>query len=95
MYTEITLSQFRNDFKAIRPDNFSYEGLEILFNHLEELENDCGIRIELDVLAICCDYSEDGIIDILLGFGLNSLDGLRENTIVLEVDENTIIYQNY
>jgi hypothetical protein len=38
-----------------RIDNFSREGLELLFNYLE----DCDPDMELDVIAICCEYAED------------------------------------
>jgi len=41
-----------------RKDNFSYEGLSLLFNYLEQLEEDTGNEMELDVIALCCDYSE-------------------------------------
>ena len=58
MKTSVYLSDFRDTFQSVRPDNFSWEGLEILFNYLEELEQDTGIEMELDVIAICCDYSE-------------------------------------
>jgi len=37
-----------------RSNNFSYEGLKALFNYFEEL----GEEIELDVIAICCEYTE-------------------------------------
>ena len=39
-------------------DNFSYEALELLFNHFEGIENDTGEEIELDPIAICCEYAE-------------------------------------
>lgn len=42
-----------------RYDQFGYEALEILFNYLEEYEESCGTEIELDVIALCCDYSVD------------------------------------
>lgn len=41
-----------------RKDNFSYEGLGLLFDYLEQLEEDTGNEMELDVIALCCDYSE-------------------------------------
>lgn len=58
MKTTVTLSAFRDEFKAIRPDNFSYGGLGILFQYLEDYEEITGEEIELDVIAICCEYSE-------------------------------------
>tara|TARA_R110000868_G_scaffold113261_1_gene304143 strand:- start:245 stop:571 length:327 start_codon:yes stop_codon:yes gene_type:complete len=59
MKKTINRHEFRNAFNAIRPENFSYEGLELLFDYFEQLEDDLGEEIEMDVIAICCDYSED------------------------------------
>ncbi len=39
-------------------DNFSYHGLKALYEYLEQLSEDIGEDIELDVCTICCDYSE-------------------------------------
>lgn len=39
-------------------DNFSYYGLIALYEFLTDLEDDTGEELELDVVAICCDYSE-------------------------------------
>ena len=41
-----------------RQDNFSYEGLKALYEWFEEYEEDTGEEIELDVIGICCDFSE-------------------------------------
>ena len=49
---------FKNAFRAQRPDNFTWGGLSALYDHLIELENDTGEELELDVIAICSDYSE-------------------------------------
>lgn len=59
MKTTVSVYDFRNAFQNIRPDNFSYEGLGLLFEYLEEFEQDTGEELELDVIAICCDFSED------------------------------------
>ena len=50
---------FRREFLDIHPNNFSLMGLDCLFDYFEELEGDLGEEIELDVIAICCDYAED------------------------------------
>jgi hypothetical protein len=61
MKTTVTLSDFRDAFRACdRQDQFSYEALGLLFNYFEELDPD----MELDPIAICCDYSEDSPADI-------------------------------
>jgi hypothetical protein len=39
-------------------NNFSYHGLKALYEYLEQLSEDMGEDIELDVAAICCDYAE-------------------------------------
>ena len=43
---------------AGRKDQFSYDGKKALFEYLEEYEDGTGEEIELDVIALCCDYSE-------------------------------------
>ena len=58
MHQKIDFNDFNNAFLSIRPDNFSREGLRILFEHFEQLETDTGAEMELDVIAICCDYTE-------------------------------------
>lgn len=61
MKTTVNISQFRDAFRQCgRQDQFSYEGLGLLFDYFEELDPD----MELDVIAICCDYSEDSPADI-------------------------------
>lgn len=59
MKTTINLYQFREAFREVRPDNFSYEGLETLYQYFDEYEDSTGEEMELDVIAICCDFSED------------------------------------
>ena len=59
MKQTIGLSQFRDAFfRCNRGEQFSYEALELIFEHLEQYENDCGVEMELDVVAICCEYEE-------------------------------------
>lgn len=60
MKTSISLYDFRDAFmKAGRKDQFSYDGLEIIFKYIEDVEDSCGQEFELDVIGICCDYAED------------------------------------
>jgi hypothetical protein len=69
MKQTIGLSQFTDAFMSIRPKNFTYEGLEILFNGLEEFEEDTNEEIELDVISLCCDYCEMSINEIIEAYG--------------------------
>lgn len=58
MYQDINFNAFTDAFNAIRPDNFTYEGLRALFDYLTEIEEETGEEIELDVIALCCEFSE-------------------------------------
>lgn len=59
MHITITSSMFADAFSSMgREDQFSREALEALFNYLEEYEQDTGEDLELDVVALCCDFAE-------------------------------------
>ena len=59
MKQTINFNDFRDAFRAFdRMENFSYEGARVLFDYLAQIEEDTGEEIELDVIALCCDYSE-------------------------------------
>jgi len=59
MKQTVDFYDFKRAFEQVRPDNFSREGLSVLWDYLEQYENDCSEELELDVIAICCDFSED------------------------------------
>ena len=80
---------------AGRGDNFSRLGRRKLAEYFEQLEEDLDTEIDIDVIAICCDYSEIDIKDIEHETGCKNLDDLCDNTTVIEVDDETIIYQNF
>lgn len=48
-----------------RQDNFSKAALREIFDYLEQLSDDTGENVELDVVAICCDYNELSIEDFV------------------------------
>jgi hypothetical protein len=59
MYTEINFDDFARAFIDLgRSEQFSIEALRALFDYYEALEDDIGESFELDVIAICCDWSE-------------------------------------
>lgn len=59
MKSTVDFYEFRSAFERIRPDNFSREGLSVLWDYLEQYEDDCGVELELDVIGLCCDFNED------------------------------------
>ena len=58
MKETVTQSRFLEAFKQVRPNQFSRPALIALFDYLDQLEQDLGEEQELDVIAICCDWTE-------------------------------------
>lgn len=69
MKTTVTESDFRDAFRAVRPDNFSHYALGELFEFFTQLEDDIGEEIELDVIAICCDWAEYTLDELSSDYG--------------------------
>lgn len=46
-----------------RLNQFKYDGWHALFDYLEQMEDDTGESIELDILALCCDFQRFEDID--------------------------------
>ena len=59
MITTINEYDFSTAFhKMGRGEQFSYEGLKALHNYIEDYEDSTGEQIELDVIALCCEFIE-------------------------------------
>ena len=70
--------------------NFSYEGLSALFTYLEETEEE---DYELDVIALCCEFTEyDSIGEYISDYGKEIDDDMIIATI--EGTERIIIQQH-
>ena len=103
MKTTINEYQFRQEFINYgRENNFSYEGLTALFEYFEDYENDTGQEIELDVIAICCEYTEDSIEYFKNCYNLDDslsnndvIDWLTDRTQVIELDNDNIIIAEF
>ena len=54
-----TASQFREQFRlAGRHTQFSYDAFTALFEYYEEISEGSGEPFKMDVIGICCDWSE-------------------------------------
>ena len=96
MYTNVNEFAFMEAFKDMgRMDNFSPDALRQLFAFFEELEEGTDEPMELDVIAICCDFSEEPLVDVLENYGLDSVDDLHDNTMVVGFTGNgeNVVYQ--
>ena len=75
MRQTVNFSAFVDAFRVHgRYDQFGYDALKVLFEYLEELEADTGEELELDVIALCCEYSVDSPEDIADQYGIDLTD---------------------
>ena len=59
MKQTVYLGDFHDAFRAMdRLKNFSIEGRDALFAYLEDYEDSTGETLELDVIALCCDFTK-------------------------------------
>lgn len=75
--------QFERAFsEAGRSNNFSHEGLEALYDYLDDLSEETGENIELDVIALCCEYTEESFDDIINNYKIDvsELDDMDDKT---------------
>jgi hypothetical protein len=114
MKQTITYNDFVDAFSNYgRMDNFSLDGLKVLFDWLVEMEQDQGVagEMELDVIAICCEFSEATPDEIADNYSINIsecsnligsddvhitvLEYMREHTSVCGQTDRTIVYQDW
>lgn len=83
-YEHVTEHTFIDAFKlsAERKDQFSYQALKELFEYYDNLAEDTG-KIEFDMIAICCEWSEYDSLEELEEVYDMPLKALEDNTMVL------------
>lgn len=98
MKQRVNFSDFCDAFWGNYKDNFTYEGKRALFDYLEEYEESTGEEIELDIVALCCEYTEyESAVDCTKEYGdekrseEKALAWLRDNTQVIEFGGGIII----
>jgi len=95
MKKTVTKSDFIDAFiKMKRYNTFSYNGKSALFNYLEQLEAETDTEIELDVIAICCQYTEyENISEYNKVYDTNceTIEEIEEHTTVIRIDDSFII----
>jgi hypothetical protein len=104
MKQTLTKQNFIDAFNnSYRKDNFSYQGLEKLFDYFEQFEEETGEQIELDIIAICCDFTEyENINELKKEYEIPSnlsndkiIEYLNERTQVICFEKNCILIQRY
>ena len=97
MIKQITFNDFTDTFKKMgRDGQFSYEGKEALFNYFENMGEQTGKPIELDVIALCCEFTEyKDLKELQKNYDVDTMEKLENNTIVIPVTDDSFIIQDY
>lgn len=84
---------YKSDFcnNARLRQNFSYKGLSELYEYLEENNPD----YDLDPIELCCEFAESDLEEALKDHNLESIEKLRDETLVIAEFDGCVIYQQF
>jgi len=112
MKLTLTFASFCDEWNGWtdRKDTFSYAGKRALFDYLEQYEQETGEDLELDIVSLCCDFTEyDSAMEAVEEYTENFKDDdkneeeneadarkyLKDRTTVIDVDGGGVIIQNF
>jgi hypothetical protein len=88
MKNTVTRHEFMDSFGD--RENFSYDGMTALFEYIEEMEEEMGIELELDPIALCCDYTEYSSLEEFHGSynkeEYPTMESIEESTQIIPID---------
>lgn len=92
MFIEVTEHIFIEEFHNLRPSSFSNEGLQALFEYLEEDELESGEKREFDIYEIDSEYQEynslkayqDDYVDTVDKDDYENWDDVAQDRVVIE-----------
>ena len=100
MFTPVSEYDFRASFIIHdRKDQFSFKALEALFSYITELEDDLGEQIQLDIEALCCEWTEyKSAIEAIEDYGTDefenendAIEWFQDRTQVIKFDGGILI----
>ncbi len=111
MKQDVNFSQFCDAFGESRKNQFSYDGKSALFDYLEEYEESTDTEINLDIIALCCEYTEyESVKDYLQNYDTDEeletyeeveefdkavLQEISNKTTLIDVEGEGFIIQSY
>ena len=100
MKSTVNFTDFYNAFRDMdRQDQFSYSGKQALFNYLEQLGDDIGVQIELDVIALCCEYTEyedlEEFHSVYNKEDYETIEDIEQVTTVIRIDDESFIIADF
>ncbi len=95
----ISFNDFLEEFRRYgREDQFSDEGKKAIYDYLNDLSEDTGEHIELDIISICCDFTEYNTVKEFnrdYGEDIEDIEDIRDFTTVITIDKDSFIIQNF
>ena len=106
MKTIVTQYSFVESFRACgRESQFSRTALYALFEYLERFEEDTDTELELDPIALCCEWCEyPSALDAAKAYGFKDgidskdespIEWLQNRTDVIQFWENGVLIRNF
>lgn len=104
MKLTLTFASFCDEWNGWtdRKDTFSFAGKRALFDYLEQYEQETGEDLELDIISLCCDFTEyDSMLEAAQEHDKDITDEkeareyLEDNTTVIDVQGGGVIIQNF
>lgn len=99
MKQTVNFSQFCDAFKLMdRNGQFTYEGKRALFDYLENYEEETGEEMELDIVALCCEFSEyENLAELQENYtNITNMEDLENRTTVIKIlDSDKFIIQDF
>ena len=87
------MNQKKNLSNAVEVHNSQKKGFDLLFDYLEDYEEQTREPYILDVIGVCCEWTETTIKNCLTDTGY-TIHELTEATIVLQ-DDDVLLYMNF
>lgn len=91
-----------------RSENFSIPARRALYEYLTDMEDETEQETELDVIAICCDFSEyDSVLDAAKEYGYtpegdtddekteDAQEWLQDRTTVIPAGDGHVVIQSF
>ena len=105
MKQTVNFNNFCDSFTGPYANKFSYDAKRALFDYLEDYETDTRTEIELDPIALACEYTEyKNLAEIVKEYGDEfkedhgeemTLEELQDRTQVIELPDGGLLIANY
>ena len=98
MKQEVNSSQFVDEFhKCGRGTQFTYDGLNALYEYLEDMYEGIGEEYTLDVIALCCEYTEyKDFAELKANYDhIETMEDLEDETQVIHINDDSFIILDF